>query len=99
MLAHDVDIFGLSETGADWKQGYPWNPCNQILRDFWPHLRLIGSTSDISLRKQSSNMEAPAPSSQISGPAASNLQDQTLRASDDGATFNSTERMVAVSLS
>jgi hypothetical protein len=47
MLAHDVDIFGLSETGVDWKQGYPRNRCNQILRDFWPHSGLIGSTSDI----------------------------------------------------
>ena len=47
MLAHDVDIFGLSESGVDWKQGYPRNKCNQIMRDFWPHSRLIGSTSDI----------------------------------------------------
>ena len=47
MLAHDVDIFGLSESGVDWKQGYPRNKCNKIMRDFWPHSRLIGSTSDI----------------------------------------------------
>jgi hypothetical protein len=47
MVCHDVDIFGLSETEVDWKQGYPWNRCNQILRDFWPNSRLIGSTSDI----------------------------------------------------
>ncbi len=47
MLAHDVDIFGLPESGVDWKQGHPRNRCNQILRDFWPHSRLIGSTSDI----------------------------------------------------
>jgi hypothetical protein len=47
MLAHDVDIFGLSETGVDWKQGYPRNRFNNILRDFWPHSRLIGSTSNI----------------------------------------------------
>jgi hypothetical protein len=51
MLAHDVDIFDLSETGVDWKLGYPRNQCNQILRDFWPHSRLIGSTSDISLKE------------------------------------------------
>jgi hypothetical protein len=51
MLAHDVDIFGLSETGVDWKLGYPKNRCNQILRDFWPHSRLIGSTSDISSKE------------------------------------------------
>jgi hypothetical protein len=47
MLAYDVDIFGLSETGVNWKLGYAWNRCKQILQDFWPHSRLIGSTSDI----------------------------------------------------
>jgi hypothetical protein len=47
MLAHDVDVWGLSETGVYWKQGYPRNRCNQILKDFYPHSRLIGSTSDI----------------------------------------------------
>ncbi len=46
MLAHDVDIFGLSETGIDWKQGYPRNRCVNIMKDFWPHSRLVGSTSD-----------------------------------------------------
>jgi hypothetical protein len=47
MLAHDVDIWGLSETGVDWKQGYPRNRCKQILKEFYPHSRMIGSTSDI----------------------------------------------------
>jgi hypothetical protein len=51
MLAHDVDIWGLSETGVDWKQGYPRNRCNKILKDFYPHSRLIGSTSDIPLKE------------------------------------------------
>jgi hypothetical protein len=51
MLAHDVDIFSLSETGVDWKLGYPRNRCNQLLRDFWPHSRLIGSTSDIASKE------------------------------------------------
>lgn len=47
MLAHDVDIWGLSETGVDWKQPFVRNRCNQILKDFYPHSRLIGSTSDV----------------------------------------------------
>ena len=47
MLAHDVDVWGLPESGIDWKQGYPRNRCNKILKDFYPHSRLIGSTSDI----------------------------------------------------
>jgi hypothetical protein len=51
MLAHDIDIFGLSETGVDWTLGHPRNRCNQILRDFWHHSRLIGSTNDISSKE------------------------------------------------
>ena len=47
MLSHDVDIWGLSESGIDWKQGFPRHRCTQILKDFWPHSKLIGSTSDI----------------------------------------------------
>jgi hypothetical protein len=47
MMAHDVDIWGLSETGLDWKQAFVRNRCNTILKDFYPHSRLIGSTSDV----------------------------------------------------
>jgi hypothetical protein len=46
MLSHDVDIWGLSETSVDWKQAFIRNRCNQLVKDFYPHSRLIGSTSD-----------------------------------------------------
>jgi hypothetical protein len=42
MMAHDVDIWGLPETGVDWKQGYPRNRCNKILKDFYPRSRMVG---------------------------------------------------------
>jgi hypothetical protein len=46
MYSNDIDIFGLSETGLDWKQHGPRSRCRQILDDFWTHSRLITSTSD-----------------------------------------------------
>lgn len=49
LLSNDVDIFGLSETGVDWKQHEPRMKCQQILDDFWQHTRLITSTSNVSL--------------------------------------------------
>ena len=42
---HNVDIFGLSETGLDWKQHIPRNKCRQIMDDFWQHARLVTSAS------------------------------------------------------
>jgi hypothetical protein len=48
LCSHDVDIFGLSETGLDWKQHGPRNKCRQTLNDFWQHSRLITSTSNVS---------------------------------------------------
>jgi hypothetical protein len=47
LFSHDVDLFGLPESGLDWKQHEPRNKCRQILDDFWQHARLITSTSDI----------------------------------------------------
>jgi hypothetical protein len=48
LCSNDVDIFGLSETGLDWKQHGPRNKCRQILDNFWQHSRLIASTSNVS---------------------------------------------------
>ena len=47
LSSHDVDIFGLSETGLDWKQHGPRTKCRQIMDDFWQHSRLITSTSNV----------------------------------------------------
>jgi hypothetical protein len=47
LFSNDVDIFGLSETGLDWKQHGPRSRCRQIMDDFWQHTRLITSTSSI----------------------------------------------------
>ena len=48
LMTHDVDIFGLPESGLDWKQHTPRNKCRQIMDDFWNHTRLVTSTSNIS---------------------------------------------------
>jgi hypothetical protein len=52
MLSREVDIFGLSETGVNWKQAHPRDQCDQTLQDFWPRSRLVGSTSDIPSKEE-----------------------------------------------
>ena len=47
LMTHEVDIFGLPESGLDWKQHTPPNKCRQIMYDFWDHTRLVTSTSNI----------------------------------------------------
>ena len=47
LFSNDVDIFGLSETGLDWKQHEPRIKCRQIMDDFWQHARLVTSTSNV----------------------------------------------------
>ena len=47
LMTHDVDIFGLPESGLDWKQHTPQNKCRQIMDDFWDHTRLVTLTSNV----------------------------------------------------